>query len=232
MVAKSYQALEQLGEPFTVDSKMYINVRLKSGKSKSVRWYNEKEYAKIYPDDKISQSSNQKDILGFSKGYVTIFKEGMDTENAYFQQSEARYHKLYGWYFVSEAELPFDLPFEPIRLPWGLVGNSDGQLKSDDEVETAVANLLYPPKPHEFNVSVGDRLEIDVVVEKNITLNNQYGHSNLHRMKDAGGNLYIWITSAKNWCEGSSHRIRGTVKETKVYRNEPQVVLTRCIERD
>lgn len=217
---------------------MYVNVQLKSGKSKSVRWYTEKEYAKMYPEDKVEAPINdpyyksQKEVLGFTKGYITIFKESNEDENEYFKRSNARCNKWFGWHFVSEDELPFDLPFEPIRLPWGLVGMTNGKLKSDKEVETAITNLLYPPEVHEFNVSVGDRIEIDLVVEKNITLDNQFGHSNLHRMRDAEGNLYIWITSAKNWNEGTSHHIRGTVKETKIYKGEPQVVLTRCLERN
>jgi hypothetical protein len=52
MVAKSYQGLKELSEPFEKNGKMYITIETKSGLSKMVRWYSEREYAKMYPDEK------------------------------------------------------------------------------------------------------------------------------------------------------------------------------------
>ena len=52
MVAKSYQDLETVGDVFISSGKQYVNVKLKSGKIKSVRYYTEAEYYKMYPEAK------------------------------------------------------------------------------------------------------------------------------------------------------------------------------------
>ena len=68
MVAKSYQKLQQIGEPYLQNGKMYVKVQ-KGDKVQQVRWYNETEYAKMYPGEKVgeSQFGNQKDMLGFQE---------------------------------------------------------------------------------------------------------------------------------------------------------------------
>ena len=53
MVAKSYQGLEILCEPYELaKGRLYVKVRTKSGANKEVRWYTEAEYAKMYPEAK------------------------------------------------------------------------------------------------------------------------------------------------------------------------------------
>ena len=95
MVAKSYQSLEILGEPFVSNGRWYVNVLTKKGIEKTVRWYSEKEYQRMYPDEKVQTDNiihiNQKKILGFEKGYITIFKGNTYEEKEYFQMSSARY---------------------------------------------------------------------------------------------------------------------------------------------
>lgn len=238
-VARSYQQLEQIGEPYISNGKQYVNLRFKNGNVKPARWYTDSEYKKLYGESAVSSSTDpyykpQKDVLGFVNGYITIFrKDGMNEENEYFKLGKAfRYCRWWGWYVCSNEALPEDLPAdaEPVVLKWELVGNPNGELKPDAEVECAIGNFLYPSAEHEFNVSIGQRIELTVTIEKNIPLENNYGVSNLHRMIDADGNIYIWITSAKNWAADTVHHIRGTVKDTKEYKGEPQIVLTRCME--
>ena len=48
-VAKSYQGLPIVEEPYEKNKKMYCKVRLKSGKVKEIRVYNPAEYEKMYP---------------------------------------------------------------------------------------------------------------------------------------------------------------------------------------
>lgn len=240
MVAKSYQDLEIIGDVFVSSGRQYVNVKLKSGKTKTVRWYSDKEYAKMYPEaPAVSHSTDpyykpQKDVLGFVNGYITIFRgDGMNEENEYFKMGKMfRYCRWWGWYVCSNEALPEDLPAEadPVVLKWEIVGNPDGKLRPDAEVERAVGNLLYPPVAHEFNVSIGQRIELTVTVEKNIPLENNYGVSHLHRMITEDGNIYVWTTAAKNWSVGSEHHIRGTIKDLRDYKGEPQIILTRCIE--
>ena len=235
LVAKSYQALEQVGEPFITNGKKYINVLTKKGALKSVRVYSEKEYQKMYPNEIIKTEEQrirtQKEVLGFDKGYITILKGELDDDsNDYFKLSAARYTRMWGWYFTSHDEIPNDLPegFEPIQLKWDLVGNEDGTLKPEFEVTAVIDTLIYDADPSVYQGKIGERIEIIITIEKAISLDGYYGPSTMHIMRDYDGNCYVWTTAAKSWEPETEHHIVGTVKEHKVYRGVKQTVLTRC----
>lgn len=237
MVAKSYQSLEILGEPFVSNGRWYVNVLTKKGTPKQVRWYSEKEYQRMYPDEKAQTDTiiriNQKKILGFEKGYITIFKGNTYEEKEYFQMSSARYCKFWGWYFISTEEIPDDLPedVEPIRLPWELVGQEDNTLKPDDQVRVAVESLIYDDDDSVFIGEIGERLELVLTVEKAIPLEGYYGVSTCYTMRDYDGNCFVWITSStKVRLEvEKEYHIRGTVKEHKTYKRQKQTILSRCV---
>ena len=169
----------------------------------------------MYPDEKVQTDNiiriNQKKILGFEKGYITIFKGNTYEEKEYFQMSSARYCKFWGWYFISTEKIPDDLPedVEPIRLPWELVGQEDNTLKPDDQVRIAVESLIYDDDDSVFIGEIGERLELILTVEKAI----------------------LWITSStKVRLEvEKEYHIRGTVKEHKTYKRQKQTILSRCV---
>ena len=238
MVAKSYQSLEIIGKPFSSKGRLYVQVKTKSGVLKTVRWYSEKEYMKMYPNDTTSDTGEfkriktQKETLGFEKGYITIFKGNTYEDKEYFQMSTARYSRLWGWYFISTDELPEDIPEDvtPITLPWEMVGNSNEELKTESEVIAAVESLIYDPDISEYQGKVGERLEFFLTVEKAIELEGYYGRSIMHIMRDDDGNCFVWTTSAKFWEPETEHHIKGTIKEHKSYRGVKQTVLTRCAE--
>lgn len=235
-VAKSYQNLEIVKKPYMVNGRMYVQVKLGNGNAKQVRWYSDKEYAKYYPGEKVDHSKDpffktQKEVLGFKNGYITIFKGDTYSCKEWFKENGARYTKFWGWSFSSEVEVPADLPagVEAMRLDWEVVGEGE-ELKNDDLVKAAVEAMTYEPDMSEYQGEVGQRLEIEVTVEKAIHLDGYYGPSTMHIMRDANGNAYVWTTASKSWEEGSEKRIRGTIKDHKTYRNVKQTVLTRCAE--
>lgn len=239
MVAKSYQELEIVGDVFVSSGRQYVNVRLKSGKLKSVRFYSEAEYKKMYPDatPAVARSADpyakpQKEILGFTKGYITIFKGDTYSEVDWFRASICRYSRWWGWYVISTEEVPADLPtgLTPIRLPWDSVGNESGELKPEHLVKQGVEAIIYEPSNSEHIGSVGERLELYLTVERVIDLENNFGSSHMHLMRDDDGNLFVWTTASKNWPAGSEHHIRGTVKEHRKFKNEKETVLSRCME--
>jgi len=234
MVAKSYQNLETIGEPFTESGRMYINVKKTDGSIKKVRWYSDTEYKRMYKEDAIDYSKrNMRHIMGFGDdGYITIFKGNAHEDNEYFLLCQARYTTRWGWYFPSSIPLPDDLPddVEPVRLPWSAVGEEDGSLKSAAAVKEAVENLIYDNDPSEFQGNIGDSLNITVTIEQNISLDGYYGPSSMHVMRDADRNCYVWTTSAKNWAVGTTHHITGKVKEHKAYHNINETVLNYCKE--
>ena len=235
MVAKSFQAMTQIGEPFEMSGTMYVMVQNeKTGTIRKVRWYTEKEYAKLYPKDVIAARpfKSQKDALGFKDGYITIFNTGMDEDNEWFQESNARYCIWWGWYIVSTEKVSCDLPIGTVavRLDWEIVGSDDGYLKPANEVRQAVDRLLYSDSKSVHQGTVGERIEIDVVVVKAVILENGYGKYTVHTFEDQDGNQYVWSTSARNWEAGTTKRLRGTIKQHQTYKNIQQTVLTRCAE--
>lgn len=246
-VAPSFQEFEKLTEPYLVSGKMYIKVRNpKTGTERQVRCYSDKEYAKAYGGKcatgdleapKVDRSADpywkpQKEVLGFTKGYITIFKGDTYANLEWFQQSIARYTRWWGWYIISTEEVPADLPegLTAIQLPWELVGNEDGAIKSETKIKEAVDSLIYDAGTSAYQGAIGDRLELTLTVVRNQALENNFGHSNMHIMEDADGNIYVWATSAKNWAVGTEHHIRGTVKNHNTYQNQKQTILTRCSE--
>lgn len=250
LVAKSYQELEKVGEPYEENGKTYVQVRLKSGKLKAVRVYSEREYIKMYEAEGLPSGASevqvkaapindsyriyggQKAALGFHEGYITLFKGDQNANIDFFRSIKARYARTLGWYLPSKMALPAEFPYglEPVRLMWEDVGADDYFLKPDEEVRKVVEPLIYEASKSEFQGTIGQRLEISVTVTKVVALETQYGVSKMYIMQDANENLYMWTTTAKNWEEGEVHNIRGTVKEHKMYRGNKETVLTRCTE--
>ena len=219
-VAPSFTNLERLSEPFEENGKEYILVKTKSGNTRKVRWY-EEPMKKIRP---------LKEVLGFTKGYITIFKGDTYSLLEWFQESTARYHKFFGWYFISEEELP-EIPagVTPIQLKWEDVAFADeDQLRPENQIKEHIDSLMYDLSPSKWQGEVGDRLEKVLTVTKVIPIEGYYGNSTMHIFSDPEENIYIWTTAAKTLEVGKTYIIRGTVKEHKSFKNVPQTILTRC----
>lgn len=234
MVAKSYQKLTQLGEPFCMNGKMYVKVKNETtGTVRDVRWYTEAEYAKMYgvkEGVKEKEFKCQKQVLGFENGYITIFKGDTYANLEWFQRSIARYCKWWGWYIVSTDSVPFDLPagLEPVELKWELVGEPEGMLKPDEMVKQAVDSILYDKTNSVFQGVLGARLNLELEVIAAHKKQGYYGEQTIHYMVDAIGNQYMWSTTAKSWEVGTKVHITGTVKDHKTIRNVDTTILTRC----
>lgn len=238
LVAKSYRNLPRVGEEFFSAGKYYVNVQMKNGKIKPVRAYSEKEYAKLYKEEPL-EKDEQKKALGFAKDFIWIFNPevGMNEEDEYFLNSQARFHKSWGWYFVSDEELPQDLPFRynSIKLPWETVGLPNGALKTESEVNVSVERFFTPNSaisnyPH----SIGEKIEVEVTLERMTPVETGFGIATLFRMIGVADDLpYIWITSAKrNWQVGRQFKIKGTIKDLKNRDGEFQVVLLRVTDKE
>lgn len=151
-VAKSYEGLEKIGEPYIKSGRSYIKVLTKAGQEKEVRVYTEKEYNKMYPEAKVQTDSKpygpQMNCLGWRDpdDFITIFCGDVVKNETFFETYEpARYHKIWGWYLIGGVRPNYDILPEriyPIGLPWDMVGNEDGYLKSDEEVAKAVKKLV------------------------------------------------------------------------------------------
>lgn len=221
-VAKSFENFIFLSEPFEENGKEYIVVKNpKTGTIRKVRWYRSETV----------RTKSVREVLGFAQGYITIFK-GENEE--WLEMSEARYHKIWGWYFPSQIEVPAILPVEltPVKLYWKDIAEDENTLRPVTKIKACVEAVLYPTDTKStYQGTVGERIERELTVIKNIPKEgNKYGTTYFHILQDKDENIYIWATAAKNWAVGSVHTLRGTVKEHQKFRNELQTVLTRCME--
>ena len=244
MVAKSFKDFEILCEPFEKSGRLYVNVRNpKTQKERTVRYYTEAEYYKLYPEEAketnvVSAADPHyrplREVLGFEKGYITIFKGEIlaDIEDYFKLETSARYSTRWGWYIPSDTPIPQDVPssLNPIQLNWDSIAIDQDTLKSNAQIEAIVGALLFDAHPSQHIGTIGQRIEIEITVINNIKVENDYGTSTIMVFEDAQRNQFVWITSAKSWEIGVKKRIRGTIKEHRSFRNTNQTVLQRCME--
>ena len=236
MVAKSYQGLEIATDVYAgANGRTYVKVRLGNGTLKQVRWYSDKEYARMYGAAAEVDHSNdpfyktQKEVLGFGEGYITIFKGDTYAAKEQLKEAGARYTKLWGWGIAGGQEVPEIAGIEPVRLDWSMVGRDDKALKTDDEVIATIESMLYEPSKSEFQGEVGERLrDILVKVVRSFKISSYYGESTVHDFEDEDGNVYSWITASKSLPEGGVYWLTGTVKDHKIYKNVKKTILFRC----
>ncbi len=232
-VAKSFQSYKIIDGPVVgKNGKEYVTVEKPDGLVKTVRWYSPAEYEKLYnePAPETENKKSQKEVLGFEKGYITIFQGDTFPHKEWMKEHGARYHKVYGWYFISTMDMPEDIPegIKAVRLPWEVVGDENGKLYNDDVVKAAVDFVLFEPDPSQFVGEIGDKLNVTVTIERAVPLQGYYGPSMMHIMRDADKNVYVWTTAARQLTEGRTYTLRGTVKDHKVYHATRQTILTRC----
>lgn len=232
--AKSYLKYAVVGEPYEVSKRMYVKVDTGKG-LKQVRWYTDKEYAKMYPEDKPTVSAitlkPQKEVLGFEKGYITIFKGNVSAHEEWFRNSVCRYCRWWGWYLISTEELPSDLPkgLEPIQLFWENVSD-DGLTVSLNEtkIKQHIDVLIYGGSSSEHVGHLKDRLDLTLTVTKAEANEGRYGITVAHTFEDADGNVFFWNTSAQCLDVGETYKLRGTIKDHTQVKGTKVTVLTRC----
>lgn len=129
LVAKSYQNLPVVREPYSESGKLYCDVKMKSGSVKKVRVYSQKEYDKMYPASAGPKWKPQKEMLGFGEEeYILVFNNKPEFEK-FYEEGPFRYHRVFGWYLPSGETVPI-LPegCYPLVLRWDVVGGADGEL--------------------------------------------------------------------------------------------------------
>lgn len=128
LVAKTYQGLPVVQEPYEKNKKMYCKVRMKSGSDKEVRVYSQKEYDKMYPAPTPKWKS-QRDMLGFGEdGFILVFNNAPEFEE-FYERGPFRFHRIIGWYLPGNEIVPALLPgIVPKVLSWEVVGRDDGEL--------------------------------------------------------------------------------------------------------
>ena len=142
LVAKSYQNLPVVREPYSESGKLYCDVKMKSGSVKKVRVYSQKEYEKMYPLPAPKWKS-QKEMLGFGEEeYILVFNNKPEFEK-FYEKGPFRYHRVFGWYLPSGETVPI-LPegCYPLVLRWDVVGGADGELFAEEKLMKEFAKFV------------------------------------------------------------------------------------------
>ena len=171
--------------------------------------------------------------IKFENDSIIIFKGNTYPHLGWFRNSGAVYNPLFGWFFQKMEDLPVDYPdeLEPLVLPVADITNNAGILKADQEIKEVVESILYPEEEWtgEFVGYVKERIEVYIILERAVSLANYGSASTLFIMNDDLGNTYCWTTACNPpMVEGETYKIRGTIKDHRVYKGHRQNILTRC----
>lgn len=141
MVAKTYQGLP-CGTPYEKNKRMYVMVTKKDGTKKEVRWYTEKEYAKMYPDETVIPAKDLlvKSRLGFSKtGCIHIVTGDIKNKSDWLKQNpDARYNIFFGWHFFDK---PDQSEISTTELAWEKIALNEYELRPIPQMNAVVKSL-------------------------------------------------------------------------------------------
>lgn len=146
----------------------------------------------------------------------------------------ARWTPRLGWFFKEEHEGTFymgvdDLGEYQINGLWSF--------KDDiEDIVDARRDALLPKTESEYIGSVGEKLDLVAVFEREYSYETHYTYygETVHINKfKAGKDTLVWKTSSyTDFEEGATYRVRGTIKDHTEYKGDKQTVLTRCkVER-
>lgn len=153
MIAPSFQRNSTIeSEPFKKGNKLYVKIKNNNtGNTRDARWYSEAEYIKAFPSEKsaftaVGAPYKVHDCLGFGgfTNSIIIYHGPNAKDETYepFKKSNARYHKLWGWYIIHNEPVPIvDKINTPIKLRWAQVGNEDGTLKDEKEIKKVLKDI-------------------------------------------------------------------------------------------
>lgn len=91
-----------------------------------------------------------------------------------------------------------------------------------------VAKQRNANKPSEYVGAVGDKLTVEVTVDKVVTCEGMYGTTYLHMFTDGNGNRLTWFASSGALETGKTVKIKGTIKKLEEYKGTKQTIMTRC----
>lgn len=227
-VALSYQKCAILTDPFTKNGRKYVIIETAFGGQKQVRWYDDWEWNKLHPE--LAIKPDYKHSLGFDEGYITIYYGETYPNLDWFKaKDECRYNKKWGWYTVSTETVPTDIPEGVLtaKILWDTISR-DGETVDDALVDNFMNYLKYGESKSQYVGELGERLDLELTIDKVIPVEGYYGTNSMHIMHDKDENVYVWTTSAKTLTSGLTYHMRGTVKDHRQYRGVNQTILTRC----
>ena len=84
--------------------------------------------------------------------------------------------------------------------------------------------MTHNPTKSEYIGNVGERYDFILTLNKTIVLDG----ANMYLFTDALENEFVWITAAAQLTDGVKYKLRGTIKDHRIYNSSKQTILTRC----
>ena len=147
MVAPSFQSMTIVSDIYLKNGRTYVDVRNEStSKTRSVRWYNDEEYAKQYgilpQPTETAGFPGLKQARGFSDGPILVVSNANNSNESaeWLNASNARFATDIGWYFVSTEKLPDDIPehFQLVSLTWEEFSKDETHAKTSAELKAII----------------------------------------------------------------------------------------------
>ena len=142
----------------------------------------------------------------------------------------AKFNYFLGWHF---AEEPKDRPFVKVSIEQIAEKNSLGFWVTGyvaDIVDELKAEASKNPDevPSEYIGNEGDKIEIELVLDKVRGFNSMYGYTHIYCFK-AGNDVVVWKTQkGLDLEEGGKVTVKATIKEHSEYDGVKQTVITRA----
>lgn len=77
--------------------------------------------------------------------------------------------------------------------------------------------------------AVGDKIQTDLTFKNNFSFMSSFGYCTKYIFEDSESNVFTWTTSTrKDFKEGETYKIKGTIKGHGEYKGTKQTILTRC----
>ena len=172
------------------------------------------------------------EILGFTNGYITIFKGDQSLYEDWFKlNSSTRFHNEFKWYITSEETVPEDLPagLTPVKLPKEKIFTDTGDLLPQKDRLYNIESLLYGESNSNYFGTVGSRYDFILHCIYIKTTQSYYGAQNFHVFEDKEGNVFTWNTTSRLLEKDKFYSCRGTVKSHFIYHNQKQTELNRLM---
>lgn len=80
----------------------------------------------------------------------------------------------------------------------------------------------------EYIGTIGDKLELDVIITGKTAIETQYGVTRLYFMKAGNNTIKYFATGSFEANQGQTVNIKATIKDHKIYRDEKETIITRA----
>lgn len=191
----------------------------------------QRERAKVRKEEKKLEAENKREIM-FNKfveenpiTYICIDKKSYD-------EKEMLKEKGYRWVgnnWIGQAKTnlkSIEVDTKDIAIKFNEYGKIEYRTLTIKEI---IENNRRKESKSKYIGNIGEKINRDVVVEKIVLFQTQYGYMHIYLMKDEEENVLVWKTSKLLDVQTNDKiKIMGTVKGHSEYNYTKQTELIRC----